>query len=411
VKRHRVAVTGLGLVTPLGTGVEKSWSRLLTGRSAIRPITRFDASNFPVSCAAEVPDFVSEDIFSADELEWSSLAARFAAAAADEAMEDAGLEIETPERAGVLIGVGLGLLADYDYLRAPSLLPEADNRNFRFIPRTLGHMAAVHISRRIGLKGPLSAVSTACCSGANAIGEAKRLIEEGAADIMFAGGTESCIFELALSGFHSMKCLAARNGGTATAMRPFDARRDGFVMGEGAGVLVLERWDLAAARGARIYAEAAGYGTNTSACHITQSDPTGESQARCMRLALEDGGVADEEIGYINAHGSATVSNDKCETLAIKKAFGRRAFGVPISSTKAMTGHLLGAAGAVEAVFSILALHRQILPPTINYSDADPECDLDYIPNAPRRASVRHVLSNSFAFGGVNASLLLSAPS
>jgi len=408
----RVAITGLGLLTPLGADVGTTWSALLAGRSGVGPITRFDPSRLPVGIAAEVKDFRPREHTGSDDVEEMSLSTQYAVAAARQALEDAGLGIFNGDghRVGVVIGVGLGLHPDFAYLSDPSVLPSARGGNSRFIPKVLGNMAAAQISVRWKAKGPSLCISTSCCSGLQSIGEALRLIQEGRADVMIAGGTEACIIELAMGGFCSMRCLSTRGGDPGRALRPFDARRDGFVLGEGAGVVVLERWDRAVSRGARIYAEPRGYGMSAGADHITLPDPTGESQAMCMENAVREAGLDPSEVDYVNAHGSATVTNDKTESLAIKRAFGDHAYRLAVSSTKSMTGHLLGAAGAVETIFSVLALRDQVLPPTINYENFDPDCDLDYVPNAARPASVRHVLTNSFAFGGTNASLLLSAP-
>lgn len=411
VAERRVVVTGIGLVTPLGTGVRKNWKALLAGASGAGEVTRFDASRLPVRIAAEVKDYHPETFLDRKDIRTMSASVRFAIGAATEAVEDAGLPIPLngeAERAGVIVGVGMGLHPAVEVMFNGGAKNFSNSLRRYFVPTIMGNMAASQVAIRLNFRGPNACTCTACASGTHAIGEAMKLIQRGAADTMVAGGTESCLFEFAMGGFCAMRALSHRNDEPARASRPFDALRDGFVLGEGSGLLVLEAMETAKARGAKIYAELRGYGLNSNAFHITLPDPSGEGPARCMQLALEDAGVSAGEVDYINAHGSSTGPNDRSETAAIKRTFGPYAYRLAVSSTKSMTGHLLGASGAVEAAFSALSIHHQMVPPTINYEEFDPDCDLDYVPNAPRKMKVRNALTNSFAFGGANACLLLS---
>lgn len=406
---NRVVITGLGLVTPVGNDVATSWDALVAGRSGVGLITLFDASEYPARIAAEVRDFDPVALFGRREARRMDRFVQFAMASAGQALDDAGLIVagDNAHRIGVVIGSGIGGII--------SLLDQAEVMRTRgpqrvspfLIPMMLVDTASGQVAIAHGLKGPNFSVISACATGANAIGEAAEVIRRGAADVMLAGGSEACIVPLALAGFAVMQAVSTRNDEPERACRPFDATRDGFVMGEGAGVVVLESEVHARARSAKIYAELVGYGATSDAYHITAPDETGDGAARAMQAALDQASLAPEQIGYLNAHGTSTMLNDKGETAAIKTVFGEHAYQLPISSTKSMTGHLLGAAGAVEAIFSVLVLAEGILPPTINYEHPDPECDLDYVPNEARRVSVDYAMSNSFGFGGHNASLIM----
>ena len=405
---RRVVVTGVGVVSALGTGVEKNWDALLKGQSGIAPITRFDASQLPTQIAGEVKDFNAEEWIDKKEIKKMDLFIQFAMAAADMAMADSGLQITeaNADRVGVVVGSGLGGLPTIE--KYHEAMTEGGYRKISpfFIPMLIINLAPGQISIKHGAKGPnLSSVS-ACATGTHSIGDAFRMIQRGDADAMIAGGTESTITPLAIGGFNVMKALSTRNDDPTGASRPFDKGRDGFVMAEGAGIVILEEYEAAKARGAKIYGEVCGYGLTGDAYHLTAPSPGGEGAARCMKMALSTAGVNPDEVDYINAHGTSTPFNDLYETLAIKTVFGDRAQQLMVSSTKSMTGHLLGAAGGVEAVYSLLALDRGVVPPTINYDEVDPECDLDYVPNTARDAKVRVALSNSFGFGGTNATLL-----
>ncbi|MDP2690544.1 MAG: beta-ketoacyl-ACP synthase II [Deltaproteobacteria bacterium] len=405
---RRVAVTGLGIVSPLGTGLERSWKGAVEGRSGIRGITRFDASSFPVRIAGEVPDFDPCVAIEKKEVKKMDLFIQYAVAASMMAFEDSGLKItdENAERVGVYIGAGIGGLPAiehwYDVLKEKG--PERITPFF--IPMVIINLASGQVSIKTGAKGPNSCAVTACATGTHSIGDAFRLIRSGEADAMIAGGAESTISPLCVAGFNAMKALSTRNDAPEKASRPFDKDRDGFVIGEGAGVVVLEEMESAKKRGARIYAELSGYGMNSDAYHMTTPSPDGEGAARCIALALKSAGLNPEEVGYINAHGTSTYYNDLYETMAIQKVFGEHAKRLAVSSTKGMTGHLLGAAGGVEAVFTVKALEEGVLPPTINYETPDPECSLDYVPNTAREAKVKAAVSNSFGFGGTNAVLV-----
>jgi len=404
---RRVAVTGLGIVSPLGTGLDKSWAGAIEGRSGIREITRFDATGFPVRIAGEVPDFDPAASIEKKEVKKMDLFIQYAVAAGMMAFEDSGLVVteENAERVGVYIGAGIGGLPAIEYWYDVLKEKGPDRITPFFIPMVIINLASGQVSIKTGAKGPNSCAVTACATGTHSIGDAFRLIRSGEADAMIAGGAESTITPLCVAGFNAMKALSTRNDSPATASRPFDMDRDGFVVGEGAGVLVLEEMESAKKRGARIYAEVVGYGMNSDAHHMTTPAPGGEGAARCMRLALKSAGLAPEDVTYINAHGTSTHYNDLYETMAIKTVFGEHAAKLAVSSTKGMTGHLLGAAGGIEAVFTVKAVEQGIIPPTINYETPDPECDLDYVPNIAREARVNAALSNSFGFGGTNAVL------
>jgi 3-oxoacyl-[acyl-carrier-protein] synthase II len=404
---RRVVITGVGLVTPLGTGVDKNWQALMDGRSGIGPVTRFDVSDFPTRIAGEVKDFHPEEFIEKKEIKKMDLFIQYAVAAAKMAMDEACLPItaDNEDMVGVIVGVGIAGLSSIEEYHKLFLESRLKRVSPFFIPKLIANLAPGQISIRYGAKGINYTPTSACSSGAHAIGEAFRLIRLGEQDAMIAGGAEAALTSMGLGGFIAMKAVSSRNDPPEKASRPFDRNRDGFVMAEGAGILVLEELEQARSRGAKIYAEVVGYGTNSDAYHITAPSPEGEGAMRCIRLALRSGGIDPLEVDYINAHGTSTPYNDATETQAIKRVFGEHAARVAVSSTKSMTGHLLGAAGGVEAVYSALALHHQCLPPTINYEEPDPECDLDYVPNAPRWAPIRVALSNSFGFGGTNVCL------
>ena len=405
--KRRVAVTGVGIISPLGTGLKKSWEAAKEGRGGIREITRFDAKGFPVRIAGEVPDFEPTDHIVKKEVKKMDLFIQYAVSAAMMAFNDSGYKVteENAERTGVYIGAGIGGLPAIEYWHNVLKEKGPDRVTPFFIPMVIINLASGQVSIKTGAKGPNSCAVTACATGTHSIGDAMRLIQNGDADCMIAGGTESTITPLCVAGFNAMKALSNRNDSPATASRPFDKERDGFVVGEGSGILVLEEMESAIRRGARIYAEVSGYGMNSDAHHMTTPAPEGEGAARCMALAIKNAGLNPEDIGYINAHGTSTYYNDLYETMAIKKVFGDHAKRLAVSSTKGMTGHLLGAAGGIEAVFTAMSLYEGVLPPTINYTTPDPECDLDYVPNIARETKVKAALSNSFGFGGTNAVL------
>ncbi len=406
---RRVVVTGIGLVSPLGTGVEKNWTAVTSGQSGLGPITRFDASELPTQIAGEVKGFNAEDYIEKKEIKKMDLFIQYGLAAAEMALNDSGLEItaDNAERVGVLVGSGLGGLPTIERYHEAMLDRGYKKISPFFIPMLIINLAPGHISMRFGAKGPnLSSVS-ACATGTHSIGDAYHMIARGDADAMFAGGTESTITPLGIGGFNVMKALSTRNDDPQAASRPFEKNRDGFVMAEGAGILILEEYGAAKARGADIYCEIAGYGMSSDAYHLTQPAPGGEGAARCMKMAMHGAGLNPEEVDYINAHGTSTHFNDLYETMAIKSVLGAHADKVMVSSTKSMTGHGLGAAGGLEAAYSALALKHGVIPPTINYVEPDPECDLDYVPNEARRADIKVALTNSFGFGGTNATLAL----
>lgn len=405
---RRVVVTGVGAVSPLGTGNQKNWDGLVNGRSGIDHITRFDASSLPVRIAGEVKDFDAEQFIDKKEIKKMDLFIQYAMAAAHFAMEDSGLQVtdENAERVGVLVGAGLGGLPTIE--RYHTALLEGGYKKISpfFIPMLIINLAPGHISIKYGAKGPnLSSVS-ACATGTHSIGDAYHMIARGDADAMIAGGTESTVTPLGIGGFAVMKALSDRNDEPQRASRPFEKNRDGFILGEGAGIVILEEYESAKKRGAKIYAEVVGYGLTGDAYHMTAPAEGGEGAARCMKMALKGAGINPEQVGYINAHGTSTPFNDLNETLAIKSVFGDHAYKLMVSSTKSMTGHLLGAAGGLEAVISCMVLDKNVIPPTINYEEPDPACDLDYVPNTAREAKVDYVMSNSLGFGGTNATLL-----
>lgn len=406
--RRRVVVTGLGLVTPVGTGVEKSWKAICAGESGIDRITKFDPSNLSSRIAGEVKDFDPESYIEKKEIKKMDTFIHFAVAASLMAVDDSGLKItdENRDRIGAYVGAGIGGLPAIEYYHSRLLEGGQKKVSPFFIPMVLINLASGQIAIRHGLKGPNSCAVTACSTGTHSIGDAYRIIQRGEAEAMLAGGAEAAISPLGVAGFAAMKALSTRNDDPKRASRPFDRDRDGFVMGEGAGIVVLEELDSAKSRGAKIYCEIAGYAMNADAFHITAPSPGGEGAAKCMQLALDDAKMKPEDIGYINAHATST-SADSIETQAIKAVFGEYAYRIPVSSTKSMTGHLLGAAGGVEAIFTILSLRDGILPPTINCENPDPECNLDYIPNKLRSARINAALSNSFGFGGTNASIIV----
>jgi len=405
---RRVVVTGIGLVSPLGIGTEATWEALVRGQGGIGPITRFDATQFDSRMAGEVHGFEPRDFVEAKEVKKMDLFIAYALAAAQFAMESARYTIAPgeAERVGVLVGSGIGGFGIIEREHEKLLKGGPGRISPFFIPAVIVNLAAGQVSIRHGAKGPNSATCTACSTGAHAIGDSYKLIQRGAADVLIAGGTESAITPLSVGGFASMRALSTRNDDPAHASRPFDRDRDGFVIGEGAGILILEELGHALRRDAPILAELAGYGLGGDAYHMTAPPPDGQGAIRVMRAALEDAGVPAQIVGYINAHGTSTPLNDKVETLAIKQVFGDHARHLAISSTKSMTGHLLGAAGGLEAGICVLALQHQLLPPTINYGNPDPECDLDYVPNKAREVAFEYALSNSFGFGGTNAALL-----
>jgi 3-oxoacyl-[acyl-carrier-protein] synthase II len=405
---RRVVVTGVGVVSALGTGTEKNWSALMAGKSGIDRITRFDASDLPSQIAGEVKDFNPEDFIDKKEVKKMDTFIHFALAAADMAMKDSGLQVteENAERVGVVVGAGLGGLPAIE--KYHEVLKNGGYKKVTpfFIPMLIINLAPGHISIRFGAKGPNLSTVTACATGTHSIGDAYHIIKRGDADAMIAGGAESTITPLGIAGFNVMKALSTRNDDPTRASRPFDKGRDGFIMAEGAGIVVLEEYESAKKRGAKIYAEVVGYGATGDAYHITAPGPDGEGAARCMKMALRNAGMNPEEVDYINAHGTSTHFNDLYETMAIKNVFGEHAHKLMVSSTKSMTGHTLGAAGGIEAVYSLLAMERSAIPPTINYEEPDPECDLDYVPNQARQSEVRVAMSNSLGFGGTNGTLI-----
>ncbi len=405
---RRVVITGVGMITPVGLDTEKTWDGLVNGRSGIGPLTFFHDEQMPSKIAGEVKGFDPAAYIDQKEIKKMDRFIHLAIAASQMAMDDSGLKItpENADRIGVMVGAGMGGLPAIE--RYHDAYRDKGYRKISpfLIPMLIINEASGQISIRFGAKGPNSSVVTACATGTHSIGDAFKMIQRGDADAMIAGGTESCICPLGIGGFCAMKALSTRNHEPERASRPFDAERDGFVMGEGAGVMIIEDLELARRRGARIYAEVIGYGLSGDAYHLTTPAPNGEGAARCMKMAIKDAGIAPEAMGYINAHGTSTKYNDEYETMAIKTVFGAHAYKIPTSSTKSMTGHLLGAAGGVEAVIAVLAMERGVLPPTINLENPDPECDLDYVPNQARESRVEVAMSNSFGFGGTNACLI-----
>ncbi len=405
---RRVVVTGVGVVSPLGTGNVKNWEALMTGKSGIDRITRFDVTDFSVQIAGEVKDFNPEDYIEKKEVKKMDLFIQYALAAAQFAMEDSGLTVteENAERVGVLVGAGLGGLPTIEKYHLA--LQEGGYRKISpfFIPALIINLAPGHISIKYGAKGPNVSSVSACATGTHSIGDAYHIIKRGDADAMIAGGTESTVTPLAVGGFAVMKALSTRNDDPTAASRPFEKNRDGFVLAEGAGIVVLEEYEAAKKRGAKIYAEVVGYGLSGDAYHLTQPAPEGEGAARCIQMALRNAGVNPDMVDFINAHGTSTPFNDLYETMAIKKIFGEHAKRLMVSSTKSLTGHLLGAAGGIEAVYTLMSMDKGIATATMNYQEPDPECDLDYVPNTPRDAKINYAMSNSFGFGGTNATLL-----
>jgi 3-oxoacyl-[acyl-carrier-protein] synthase II len=406
---RRVVITGIGLVTPLGTGTSQTWEALVNGRSGIARITHFDASRHASQIAAEVKDFQPEDYFEVKQAKNLDLFVQYALAAAEMAFQDSGLEpVESDApRIGVITGCGMGGLPTIEQYHG-ILLKKGPRRITPFlIPRIIPNMASGHISMRFNARGPNLALTTACAAGTHAVGEAFRSISYGDCDMAITGGTESVVCPLAVGGFSSMKALSTRNDDPEAASRPFDCDRDGFVIAEGAGMLILEELEHARDRGAHIYAEMAGYGQSSDAYHIAAPPENGEGGALSMQNALNDAGLNPEDIDYINAHGTSTPLNDRCETRAVKTVFGDHAYRLCLSSTKSMTGHMLGGAGGIEAVFTALTLHNGIIPPTVNLENPDPDCDLDYVPNTAREMAVKTAMSNSFGFGGTNAVIIM----
>lgn len=402
---RRVVVTGVGLVTPLGTGTEKTWQNIVNGVCGIDTITRFDISNSAVTIAAEVKDFDPDAFFEPKKAKHLDLFVQYGLAAAILASRDSGFTVneENCERIGVITGCGMGGLPTIEKYHQVMLERGAKKITPFFIPMVIPNMPSGHISMELGSKGPNLTLTTACAAGTHAVGEAFRHIKYGMSDVIVTGGTEAVICQLGIGGFSAMKALSTRNDDPKAASRPFDKDRDGFVMAEGAGMLILEELGHALARGAKIYAEVIGYGLSSDAYHIAAPPENGEGGARAMKMAVADSGLAPEEFDYVNAHGTSTPLNDRCETQAIKTVFGEHARKLAISSTKSMTGHMLGAAGGIESAFTALAVHDQIAPPTINHVEPSEECDLDYVPNVARKMDIRAAISNSFGFGGTNA--------
>jgi len=406
--RRRVVVTGMGLVIPTGIGVETAWKNVCEGKSGIGPLTRFDTNGFETKIAAEVKNFNPELYIDKKEIKRMDLFVQYAIAATKEALEDAQLAItpENSEKIGVIVGTGLGGLPTLEKYHKILLERGPGRISPFFIPMLIANLASGHIAIQFGPKGPNTCVVTACATGAHCIGDAFRAIVYGDAEAMIAGGTEANITPLTIGGFNAMKALSTRNDEPEKACRPFEKSRDGFVVAEGAGIVILEELQFALNRKAKIYGELVGYGYTGDAYHITAPSPDGDGAVRCMRMALKDAGLKLEDVEYINAHGTSTPLNDLTETIAIKAVFGDHAKKVPISATKSMTGHLLGAAGSTEAIFTLLAIRDGIMPPTINYEEPDPQCDLDYVPNVARRQPLNIAMSNAFGFGGTNATLI-----
>ncbi|EPY04135.1 3-oxoacyl-ACP synthase [Paenibacillus sp. E194] len=406
--KHRVVVTGMGVVTALGSDIETFWNNLLEGKSGVSHIEAFDVTDYPTQIAASVKDFNPEDFMDKKETRRMDRFVQFAVAASKNALEDAKLDVReqtNPDRVGVIVGSGIGGLGTWEDQHTILMEKGVKRVSPFFIPMMIANMASGQVSITVGARGPNTAAVSACATGTHSIGDAYKIIQRGDADVMICGGAEATIRPIGMAGFCAMRAMSTRNDEPERASRPFDVDRDGFVMGEGAGVLVLESLEHALARGARIYGEVAGYGMSGDAHHMTEPDPTGA--ALCMNRALADGELAPEQIDYINAHGTSTPVGDRSETKAIKSALGDHAYKTAVSSTKSMTGHLLGAAGGVEAVICSLVLQHGMIPPTINLENQDPECDLDYVPNVARKADVQVAMSNSFGFGGHNATIVL----
>ena len=408
---RRVVVTGLGMVTPLGTGVEKNWEAACSGTSGIGPITKFDTTGLASRIAGEVKDFRSQDFMDKQQIRRFDIFIHYAVASARMAMEDSGLKINdrNAHRVGCVTGSGLGGLGMLEHFH--SVLMEKGPKRISpfFIPGIIANMAPGQIAIEFSAKGPNMSIETACAASTHAVGEAFRLIRDGISDAMITGGAEAVITPLALGGFCSMRALSTRNDAPEKASRPFDLDRDGFIIGEGAGIIILEELESALERGANIYGEVIGYGLSGDAYHVSAPEPEGEGAIHCMKGALDFAGLMPEDIDYINAHGTSTKLNDLSENKAIKAVFGDHAYKLSISSTKSVTGHLLGGAGGVESIFTLLTIKNGIIPPTMNYETPDPECDLDYVPNTARKTKVRTAMSNSFGFGGTNATLIFRA--
>ncbi len=407
--KRRVVITGLGIVSPIGIGREENWLNCIEGKSGIGKITKFDASAFRTTIAGEVKNFDPSKFLDPKEVDKFDPFIHYAVASAVLAFEDSKLsmERENPERVGVYIGSGIGGLSFIEKTHNAILNQGPRKVSPYFLPGLIINMASGLVSIIFGAKGPNSSTTTACATSAHSIGDSFRIIQRGEADIMIAGGAEAPITPIGLGGFCALRALSTRNEEPEKASRPFDLKRDGFVMGEGAGVVILEELEHALSRNANIYAEIVGYGMSGDAFHVTAPCSDGDGAIRCMKLAIEDAGIKPEDVDYINAHGTSTPLNDKVETMAIKKLFGPHAYKLAVSSTKSMTGHLLGAAGAVETIFTALAIKEGIVPPTINYEFPDPDCDLDYVPNRARKMETKYAINNSFGFGGTNASLVL----
>ena len=408
---RRVVITGLGMVTPLGIGVERNWDALCAGKSGIRRIEKFDASLFQSQIAGEVRDFNSEDFMEKQQVRRFDVFIHYAVASARMAMEDSGLRItdKNRHRVGCVTGSGLGGLSMLEHYHRVLLEQGPRRISPFFIPGIIANMAPGQIAIEFGAKGPNLSIETACAASCHAIGESFRLIKESKADAMISGGAEAVVTPLALGGFCSMRALSTRNDEPEKASRPFELNRDGFVIAEGAGIMIIEEMNQALERGAHVYAEVAGYGMSADAYHVSAPEPDGGGAILCMRNALDDAGFKPADIDYINAHGTSTKLNDESETKAIKMVFEEHAYKVAVSSTKSMTGHLLGGAGGIEAIYTALSIKHGIMPPTINYETPDPECDLDFVPNVARKGPIRAAMSNSFGFGGTNASLILKA--
>ncbi len=410
--QRRVVVTGVGLVTPLGTGVEKTWSGILAGQSGIGPITRFDCSAHKTKIAGEIRDFDPEQWLPKKSIRRLDPFIHYAVGAARMAWEMSGLPLplegEAANLAGCITGTGIGGMQTLEETYFTLAQKGPDKVSPFFVPKIIGNMAPGEISMEFNLRGPNLCLCTACAAGSHAIGEAMKVIQRGAAEVIVCGGSEAIVTQITVAGFNAARALSTRNDEPTRASRPFEKDRDGFVMSEGAGMMVLESLESATARGATILAELVGYGLTSDAHHMTAPDPEGDGFIRCMRMALQDAGLKPEDIDHINAHGTSTDLNDATETKAIKAVFGDHAYKMGVSSTKSMIGHMLGATGGVEAVFAVLSLRDQVMPPTINYETPDPACDLDYVPNLKRAAKLERVLSNSFGFGGTNACLIFA---
>lgn len=406
--KRRVVVTGIGVISPIGTGLDKFWDSLKNGVNGVGPITYFDASDLDAQIAAQVDDFDPLQYLSKKEIRRMDKFTHFAVGSAMMALEDSGIDREkvNMDRFGVILGSGVGGIETFEEETKKMIEKGPSRISPFFIPMMIGNMGAGQISIATGAKGPNTTVVTACASSTHAIGDAFKVIQRGDAELMFAGGTEAAITKLSMAGFCSMKALSTRNGDPKTASRPFDKDRDGFVMGEGSGMLILEEYDHAVARGAKIYAEIVGYGYTADAYHITSPSPDGEGAARSMKMAIDDAGITPDMVDHINAHGTSTPLNDRFETMAIKRVFGDHAGDIAINSTKSMTGHLLGAAGSIEAIAAIMALREGFIPPTINYTTPDAELDLDYTPNIGKERDITYALSNSLGFGGHNGTIL-----